>query len=40
MLYVLASIVFLYHQWLRWDLEMLEKSVRQGGVTGYCWIDY
>ena len=32
MLYVLASIVFLYHQWLRWDLEKLEKTVRQGGV--------
>ena len=32
MLYVLASIVFLYHQWLRWDFEMLEETVRQGGV--------
>ena len=32
MLYVLASIVFLYHQWLRWDLEKLEKTIRQGGV--------
>ena len=26
MFYVLASIVFLYHQWLRWDFEMLEKT--------------
>ena len=34
MLYVLASIVFLYHQWLRWDFEMLEETVRQGGVSG------
>ena len=32
MLYVLASIVFLYHQWLRWDFEMLDSTVRQGGV--------
>ena len=34
MLYVLASIVFLYHQWLRWDFEMLEKTVPHGGVCG------
>ena len=34
MLYVLASIVFLYHQWLRWNDEMLERFVRQGGVPG------
>ena len=32
MLYVLVSIVFLYHQWLRWSDEMLERFVRQGGV--------
>ena len=33
MLYVLASIVFLYHQWLGWNDEMLERFVRQGGVS-------
>ena len=32
MLYVLARIVFLYHQWSRWYVEMLIKSVRQLGV--------
>ena len=37
MLYVLASIVFLYHQWLQRDFEKLEKTVRQGGVSClYC----
>ena len=35
MLYVLASIVFLYHQWLRWNDEMLERFVRQGGVRPF-----
>ena len=33
MLYVLASIVFLYHQWLRWDFEMLDWLLHQPGVT-------
>ena len=32
MLYVLASIVFLYHQWLRWDFEMLDWLLHQPGV--------
>ena len=35
MLYVLASIVFLYHQWSRWYVEMLERFVRQPGVIHF-----
>ena len=38
MLYVLASIVFLYHQWLRWYAEMLVWFVRQGGVCKLNWV--
>ena len=29
------SIVFLYHQWLWTYGEILDKIVRQGGVTGF-----
>ena len=39
MLYVLASIVFLYHQWLRWDFEMLDWLLHQPGVLCFVMLS-